>query len=122
MANETRNRVIKPMETCQRSLTYVNVCPADENTSKWKKVFYKIFALIIFTFISLGLFGSVAHFLKFISSDPEKSLSAVYQIFAMLCFINSMIVTFFARRKLLAMFKSLGKINANSKKINSTFK
>lgn len=116
MADETENRVFKPLEACQRALTYVSVCAADENTSKWKRVFFKVYPLIMTSILLSMLIVSIAYFLRFVSTDLESTLSCLYQIVAFSSLLYSIIVTCFMRQSLLAMFESLEEIYDASKK------
>lgn len=111
MDNHTRKRSPKPMETCQQILMYMSV--TEENESGWKKMFLK--SLIIIPFIAIELIGSSVYFFRFMSTDLESSLSALYQIAAHTGILNSVIVTIITRRKLLEIIKSLQKIYDSSK-------
>lgn len=110
MVFKNLNKVFKPLEPCQQVLSYISVCSVEENISKWKKLAFKVFPFIIFATNLMSVSGSILFFWRFISTDLEKCLIALYQIAGALGLMYSIIVTFITHSKLLAMIESLEKI------------
>lgn len=106
---------ITPLITCQRVLTWISVCPVAKNTSIWKRILFKLFPLVIFITDLAGLIASVVFFYRFISTNLEECLYAVFQIAGLLGMANSIIVTFIRRHKIPLIFKSLADIYKYSK-------
>lgn len=106
---------VKALETCRQTLSYISIFPVDKNTRKWKRVLIKGFPFITIPGNLLALIASVLYFLRFVSTDLEKCLYAIYQIAGMVGFANSIIVTLITHHKLQTIFENLNKIYRASK-------
>lgn len=108
---------MKPLEMNRRVLTWLCVYPASENTSKSTKTLYVIFTLIILSGNLIGLGLSIDYFLKSASTDLEDSLYALFQILATAKMSYTMIVAYFLRHRITAIFVSLSDIYDASKNL-----
>lgn len=107
---------MNPLETNKKVLIWLCLCPAEKSTKWTRKLIYIIFALIILTG-NLCAFGtSVAYFLRYVSTDLEGSLYALYQIGAFYALIYMTITAFYLRQEILALFDSLTKIYEKCKR------
>lgn len=101
---------MKPLAISQWFLSWISVCPVEENMSKWKKVIFKIFPFVIIAGNLTGLTSSTIFFVRYISVDLEGSLYALFQIAGQLNMTNAIIITFAFRHRLTTMFENLAKI------------
>lgn len=106
---------ITPLATCQRVLTWISVYPVANDISIWKKILFKLFPLVIFATDLAGLTASVVFFWRYISTNLEECLYAIFQISGLLGMANSVIVTFILRHKIPLIFNSLANIYETSK-------
>lgn len=109
---------MEPLSTNQRVLRWLCICPATKNTSesiKWARVLFSwtIFTLNLFAFVLPVLF-----FVKFISTDLESCLYALFQIPTTGNIVYMTIIAFFLRHKITAVFENLSIIYAASKNQN----
>lgn len=104
---ENMTKRIAPLQTTRCVLTWLYLYPADQNTNKWKKLAYIIVSLIVFIVNVCGLAASVAFFMKFVSTDLEESIYALFQITGILPQIASMLVAFALRQKIFVIFEKL---------------
>lgn len=106
------NKVIKmrPLELNRRILIWMCVYPCDENTTRWKRLAYILFSILIFVLNAIGLIFSTAYFIKYVSIDLEQSLFALLQAVGEANMVYILIITFILRHKITAMLKSLSKI------------
>lgn len=106
---------IIPLKTNRLVLTWFCVYPPEQNTNKWKKLAYAIFALSLLVDSFLISFSSIASILAYISTDFEESLFALMQLFAGSVMIYVVVITFFLRHKIVAICDSLTRIYEASK-------
>lgn len=109
---------MKPLVTNRRVLTWLCVHPADETTSKFEKISYFIFSLIVFSGILSSLIASIAFFYKYVKVDLEVALYAVSQIAAASSVLYAIIMTLFSRPGITDVFKRLTIIYNESKSKN----
>lgn len=67
---------MEPLVTTKRVLVWLWMCPADENSSKWKKIACYIFALAIFVLNLLHIIVYIIFVTESMSIDFERSLFA----------------------------------------------
>lgn len=105
---------MKPLETSQRVLTWLSVCPASANTDKLTKLAY-IF-LTIFTIIGMTgiITTSVAFFVKFFSTRLEEALVSMFQVSGTGGSWYMFIAVFPSRHKIKTIFDRLTEICGKS--------
>lgn len=104
-----------PLAIHKRVWTWLCVYPIDESTSKWKKLVYIIFTLVILAANLSIIPASVAFAMKFVSTDLEGSLHALFQITACTGIIFAMFSGFILRHKISTIFEQLTEIYNRSK-------
>lgn len=107
----------KPLETCQRVLIWLCVCPSDENTCKWLKLFHIFATTVTITTVVSGMIASIVYFMEFSSTNAEESLYAMFQIFGNLLLENAIIVGFVYRTQISETFRLLSDICSSSKNL-----
>lgn len=113
------NLKMKPLQTNKMALTWLCVCPADVNTSIWKRLAYLAFTLLTIAFVFSSVVASVAFFVKFVSVSLEMALNAVWQIGALSSLLYFLAVAYGIRRKINGIFESLEKIYLAGRQIYS---
>lgn len=105
---------MKPLETSQRVLTWLCMCPASANTDKLTKLAY--ISLTIFTFIGMTgiITSSVAFFVTFFSTRLEEALVSMFQVSGTGGSWYMFIAVFPSRHKIKTIFDRLTEICANS--------
>lgn len=98
---------MKPLATSQEVLSWISALPADEKTSTCRRILFKIIPLILIAGNLTGLTSSTVFFLRYVLTDLEGSLYALFQIGGQLGMTNVAVVTFLSRYKLQAMFENL---------------
>lgn len=106
---------MKPLALHQLVLSWVSIVPSEKPTSKTKRILSKITPLILIAGNLTGLTSSAIFFVRFVSTDLEASLYALFQISGQLGMTNAEVVTFFYRHKFHEMFKSLENIHNKCK-------
>lgn len=101
---------MKPLASIQLIFSWISVYPATNETVAWKKFVFKAFPMVLIAGNLTGLISSSIFFLKFITTDLEGSLYALFQIAGQLNMTNAIVTTFVYRHRISAMFKSLADI------------
>lgn len=101
---------MKPLVMNQRVLTWLCVFPLDEAATMKEKLTCITFSIGVILTIFSGLTGSVVFFLKFVSTDLEESLYALFQIAAIFSTSNAIVVAVLMRHRIPAMFSNLTEI------------
>lgn len=96
---------MEPLITIRKALTVLYLNPLDEAESIWKKIGYAIIGLSAFVINVCLLVSCVAYFLKFVSTDFEGSLYALFEICAYFNVVYSTIVIFCYRDKIKVIFQ-----------------
>lgn len=73
---------MEPLMTNKKVLMWLSVYPFADGASKWKKKLSILLAFYVFISQICSVVASVAFFLKFMSTDLERSLYAIFQVFA----------------------------------------
>lgn len=102
--------ISSPLITSQRVLTWLCVCPADENTTKLERFSYILFTFTTFFVQIILLIGSIAYFLTFMRTDMKESLYSLSQIAGSSGIMYMMIAMFFRREKISSIFTKLSKL------------
>lgn len=101
-----------PLETTRRVLEWICVYPTV--VSKRMKMSYAIFSVILFILNLNGMMASAAYLLKFVSTDLESALYALFQVDALTATGYTNIVLLLSRHRFVAIFDSLNEIFAAS--------
>lgn len=116
--NQSKNSkpTMKPLVTCQRVLTWVSVFPVEKNTTKRKRLLFKILPMLLLISNIIGVISSSLFCWKYIKIDLEGSLYALFQVAGMLGMSNIIIVSFISRKKVPKIFENLSQIYKSCKK------
>ena len=110
---------MKALVTTQRVLTWYRICHANESTtSSWQKMLFSIFSIVCLIANACAVAASVTFLLKFISSNLEESLYALFQCAAYSNVVYIHIAAFLQRKKVTSVFESLTEIYETSKKLD----
>ena len=110
---------MKALVTTQRVLTWYRICHANESTtSSWQKMLFSIFSVVCLIANACAVAASVTFLLKFISSNLEESLYALFQCAAYSNVVYIHIAAFLQRKKVTSVFESLTEIYETSKKLD----
>lgn len=101
---------MKPLVTLQRILSWLHLCPEEENIHWRKKLAYIICVSTIFVVISSLAASSAVFFVKFVSIDLKQSLFAVFQVIASSSVLCILIIAFFWSHKISAILEDLSAI------------
>lgn len=102
--------IMKPLLMNQRVLTWLCMLPMDEASTKTEKLGCIAFAIGVTLIIYSGFLASLIFFLKFVSSDLEESLYALFQVVGMFSTANAIVVAILMRHKIPSIFTNLSKI------------
>lgn len=108
---------MQPLETNQRTLTWLYAFPSNEGATKWEKISYFMVTASVIVAHFCAMISGGFFIAKFVSIDLEV---AIYSLFHTIAFSNMFyksIITVLLRHKLQGIFKSLSKIY-NESKIN----
>lgn len=106
---------MKPLATNRQVLTWLCICPSDQNTSALKKTFFTILALVSFALVFSFLVSSIVFFLKNVSIDLENGLYALVQIACSFDSVYMFAVVFISRKKINRFLQTLVTIYEESK-------
>lgn len=105
---------MKPLGTSRKILTWFYLYPVEEGTER-KKLIHFILSAVVFIFKISFLASSTAFFMKYVSTDLEESLYALFQISA---FSNStyvIAIAYISHQKITALIDRLSAIYDASK-------
>lgn len=100
---------MEPLVTNRRVMTWLYMCPADESTSKKKRMLSVAFIFFMTTITLCSSILSVIFIVNYLSID------AVYQVSAEAAVSNVIIVAIFMRQRIKAIFTQLSEIYTVSK-------
>lgn len=106
---------MKPLATIRRILTWLCICPFDQNTSIRKKTLFMISTWFLFAFEVSYLVSSIVFFANNVLVDVEKCLYAVLQVAASSSLVYKVIVAFILRKRINHFFGTLQTIYEESK-------
>lgn len=106
---------MEPLKTNRRVLTWLCICLPNKDTRSIYEWIYAIFSWTVFTLNLCAFLFSALFFIKFISTDLESCLFALFQIFGAANVVYMTIIAFFHRQKIRAIFEGLSNIYAASK-------
>lgn len=104
---------MRPLYSIRQILIWLCVYP-DRRSSKYRTI---LMVLIAFVSNIIALVGSIAYFIKFLPSDLEKCLYAMYQIAAMIPLVVIILVLFGKRKEMKCIFQDLETIYNKCKRI-----
>lgn len=116
ISNLNSLRAMEPMATARKVLTWLCIVPADEETTKFKKLIYIACTSALMVSTICGFLTSSAFIIKFMSTNLEDCLYALIQICATVGDTYMMLVAFILRHKIAALFDRLAAIYRASKK------
>lgn len=96
-----------PLASHQRMWTYFCVYPPEENTSGWKKLVFMIFTFTIFMGNFTPCLGSIAFAQKYVATDLEGGLHALFQLSAYFSMAYVIIIEILSKREIAALFFKL---------------
>lgn len=101
---------MKPLATNHRVLTWLNVCPAADTSTKREKNLYFAFSVFILIFELSVLIGSILFFIKYWSINLEDAFFAFFQISAMFGFLYMTLTAYVLRQKISTIFENVKSI------------
>lgn len=109
---------MKPLATTQRVLSWYRICHANKSDSNWWKMTFTIFSVTCLIANACAVAASATFLAKFISSNLEQSLYALFQCSAYFNAVYIHIAAFLQRKKVTAVFESLSVIYETSKEFS----
>lgn len=102
-----------PLPTTKRVLTWLCLCPPNKSTTTTtKRIFnYVLFTLLVFAFILSSMAAGFTFSFKFVSIDLKPSLFTFLVVAQLAATIYGLIVAFFLRHKVAAIFDGLTAIH-----------
>lgn len=104
-----------PFKTTKWTMTWLCMCPTTKSWNKRKKLIRAVLTLTIIALILCMLVAHLVYFLKFMSVNLGDSLFALMNVIAISDILYGMIVEFFLRHQIGAIFKKLSMIYKASK-------
>lgn len=101
---------MKPLVSCYNLLTWISVCPPEEETSQFKRYIFKAIAMLFVLSTYTTMAPSAVFFWQYVLTDLKGSLYALFQISGLLGSINAIFVIIFFHHKIDEMFDSLKQI------------
>lgn len=108
---------MQPLKTNQQVLTWLCIYPIDKSSSKQMACEYIIFSWIIFTLNLCAFVSPVQFIIKFVSTDLESCVFALFQVSATANVVYMTIIAFLLREKITAIFTGLSIIYAASENL-----
>lgn len=105
---------MKPLQMSQLILTWLSLCPPDENIKKRQKIAYFLFTVTMFLIEFIGFLSSIAFLLTYLRRDLNKALYSVFQIASSSSVMYTMSAVFFLRHKISKIFTNLSEIYKSS--------
>lgn len=107
---------MNPLKTSKQVMTWLCFFPADERTSNWKKLSYLALILVILIAMITIVLGSGSFFVRFLASDLELALYAVFQLSSCGPLLYLCNIFLLSRHRISIIFESLTKIHRLRKK------
>lgn len=98
-----------PLTSCRNVLQWTDVLPLEESANILKRIATIAMAVVLILSM-VTVTPSIAYFWKYISTDIEGCLFALFQISVMFGTINAVISVLFFRHEIVEMFTSLSRI------------
>lgn len=100
-----------PLKTIRRVLTWFCVCPPEKSDRKSKKCAYVAFTVFALTVHVCSVASDAIFFCEFVSTDVENALMALLQLFGSSTMAYSIVIMFFLRHQINALFETLSEIH-----------
>lgn len=104
-----------PLASHRRLWSFLGLCSFGKERSKWIQTASLIFTISLFLGIVCVVLASVAFCIKYLSTDVEGSLHALFQITAFTAITYASVVAFVERPKIAAICDRLTQIYDNCK-------
>lgn len=98
---------IVPLETTRRVLMWLCVYPTHKKVTNSTKLSYVVFSVILFILNLNGLVASAVYFLKFVVTDLESALYALFQVDTLIATGYANIVLLLSQHEFIAIFDGL---------------
>lgn len=109
---------MNPLQTTKLILTWLCIYPAHQPISNRLKLAHVSVSVLLFIFNLNGLIASVAYFLKFVASDLESALYAMFQADTLMATAYTNIDLLFSKDEIVAIFVGLTGIFNASNRVN----
>lgn len=101
---------IEPMVTSRRVLTWLNIYPVEENSSKWQKILYGIILSMDIFILTFFVTANAIFIYKYVTVNFEYSLFAFYLITVEISMVCTVLMAYFIRHKIKNIFTKLMRI------------
>lgn len=108
---------MKPLESVKKVLTFLYMCPPDENSSKFKKILCVACSFGTITVMALASLSGAVYAIKCMSTDFEKCLFALFHTVATSTLLYMLIAIILTRNKISNIFNSISNIFELASKI-----
>lgn len=105
---------MKPLKSLRKWLKWLCVFPKTNDTSTLDKTWCAIFTFIIFCGNLFAVIASAAFISKYMKSDLQKTLYALFQFGSFFIMSYTMVMVLFVRGKIVEMFEKLSDIYTKS--------
>lgn len=106
---------MEPLKTNRKVMIWLCMCPAEASSSKWNKIAYKAHVALQLIFYFCGVIATLAFALKFVQTDLEKSILAIFSTAGFISSSYVIISGITLRHKIEGIFKHLSTIYKTSK-------
>lgn len=104
-----------PLVTNKKMLMWLCILPAQAQTNQNMKLLYIVTSFTLLTSCFLGLIASVAFMVKYLSTNLEDCLYALFQVSGDASALYMILIAFILRRQIAALFDQLSEIYCASK-------
>lgn len=101
---------MNPLKSLQKWLKLLCVFPITDAKITLNKIWCISFTFIIFCGNLFAVIASAAFIIKYISSDLQRSLYALFQFGSFFIMFYTMVIVFFMRKKIIEIFEKLSEI------------
>lgn len=102
----SENRM-QPFSTFKNILVLLNILPSSDGTNLRAKIFNFSFSCFVLITLFLSFLSSSVYFFKFVKSDMENSLYALWQIFAYISPIYTWIAAYLMQKRFINVFTQI---------------
>lgn len=109
---------MQPSESVKKVLTFLYMCPPEENSSKIKKILCVTFSFGTMTVMALASLSGAVFAIKYMSIDFEKCLFAMFHTVATSTLLYMLIAIILSRNKMANILNSISNIYELASKIS----